>query len=94
MSGRRSRRVARALWQELVRMIASTYQAASGAGAAAMEELVRARNITALVVAAPPRTLAELRDAFHADVKARIIAEFDKDLTKHPVAEIGQHLVG
>ena len=62
--------------------------------AAAMEELVRARNITALVVAAPPRTLAELRDAFHADVKARIIAEFDKDLTKHPVAEIGQHLVG
>jgi protein required for attachment to host cells len=62
--------------------------------AAAMEDLVRTKNIKALVVAAPPRTLAELRDAFHADVKARIIAEFDKDLTKHPVHEIERHLTG
>jgi protein required for attachment to host cells len=62
--------------------------------AAAMEEIVRARNAKALVVVAPPRTLAELRHAFHADVKGRIIAEIDKDLTKHPVYEIEKHLVG
>jgi len=61
--------------------------------AAAMEQLVRTRNVKSLVVAAPPRTLGELRQAFHEDVKARIIAEFDKDLTKHPIAEIEQHLV-
>jgi len=60
--------------------------------AAALEQLVRTRNVKALVVAAPPRTLADLRHAFHADVKARIVAEIDKDLTKHPVAEIERHL--
>ena len=62
--------------------------------AAAMEELVRARNVKALVVAAPPRTLAELRRAFHSDVKHRIIAEVGADLTKHPVGEIEKHLAG
>jgi protein required for attachment to host cells len=62
--------------------------------AAAMEMLVRERKVNALVVAAPPRTLAELRNSFHADVKSRIIAEIDKDLTKHPVGEIEKHLVG
>ena len=61
--------------------------------AAALEQLVRTRNVKALVVAAPPRTLADLRQAFHADVKGRIIAEIDKDLTKHPVAEIENHLL-
>jgi protein required for attachment to host cells len=60
--------------------------------AAALEQLVRTRNVKALVVAAPPRTLADLRHAFHADVKARIVAEIDKDLTKHPIAEIERHL--
>ncbi|MFI5015176.1 MAG: host attachment protein [Hyphomicrobiales bacterium] len=62
--------------------------------AAAMEKLVRERKVKALVVVAPPRTLADLRDAFHADVKGRIIAEIDKDLTKHPIGEIEKHLVG
>jgi protein required for attachment to host cells len=61
--------------------------------AAALEQLVRTRNVRALVVVAPPRTLADLRLAFHADVKGRIIAEIDKDLTKHPVAEIENHLL-
>jgi len=53
--------------------------------ATAMEHLVRERNAKALIVVAPPRTLADLRKAFHADVKRRIIAEIDKDLTKHPI---------
>jgi protein required for attachment to host cells len=62
--------------------------------AAAMEKLVRERKVRALVVVAPPRTLADLRVAFHSDVKGRIVAEIGKDLTKHPVHEIEKHLVG
>jgi protein required for attachment to host cells len=62
--------------------------------AAALEQLVRMRDVKALVVAAPPRTLADLRHALHTDVSARIIAEIGKDLTKHPIAEIEKHLVG
>ena len=60
--------------------------------AATLEKVVRERNIEALVIVAPPRTLADLRAAFHADVKKRIIAEVDKDLTKHPLYEIEKHL--
>ncbi|WP_456634407.1 host attachment protein [Bradyrhizobium sp. USDA 10063] len=47
-----------------------------------------------VVVPPPPRTLTELRPAFHPDVKRHILAEFDKDLTRHPVGEIERHLVG
>jgi protein required for attachment to host cells len=60
--------------------------------AAAMEEIVRTRKVPALIVVAPPRTLADLRSAFHADVRARIIAEINKDLTRHPVGDIEKHL--
>ena len=49
---------------------------------------------SSLVIAAPPRTLADLRRAFHADVKKRIVAEVGKDLTNHPVSEIETHLLG
>jgi len=48
--------------------------------------------VKALLIAAPPRTLADLRHALHKDVKARIIAEIDKDFTKQPVYEIEKHL--
>jgi protein required for attachment to host cells len=60
--------------------------------AAAMEQVVRARKVPALVVVAPPKTLADLRNAFHADVQARVIAEINKDLTNHPAGEIEKHL--
>jgi len=62
--------------------------------AAALEHVVRTRDVPALVIVAPPRTLADLRRAFHADVKKRIVAEVGKDLTKHPVGEIETHLLG
>lgn len=62
--------------------------------AAAMERLIRANKVKALIVVAPPRALAELRLAFHPDVKACILAEVNKDLTKHPVGEIEKHLTG
>ena len=60
----------------------------------AFEKLVRERKVKAVVIAAPPRILAELRQALHSDVKARIMAEVDKDFTKHPIYEIEKHLVG
>lgn len=62
--------------------------------AAALEKFVRANNVPAIVIAAPPRALADLRRAFHADVAKRIIAEIGKDLTKHPVSDIETHLHG
>lgn len=61
--------------------------------ASAMEQMVRASKAKTLIVVAPPRTLAELRNAFHPDVKACIVAEIHKDLTKHPVGEIEKHLM-
>ena len=60
--------------------------------AAVLERIVRERRVEALVVVAPPRALADLRKAFHPDVKRKIIAEIDKDLTKHPVDRIEKHL--
>jgi protein required for attachment to host cells len=62
--------------------------------AAQLEKVVRERKVKVLVIAAPPRTLAELRQLIHDDVKRRIVAEVDKDLTKHPVYEIERHLTG
>lgn len=60
--------------------------------AAALENLVRERGIRRVIIVAPPKILADLRQSFHADVKSRIIAEIDKDLTKHPMSEIERHL--
>jgi protein required for attachment to host cells len=60
--------------------------------AGALGRIVRERKVKALVVVAPPKTLAELRNAFQSDVKGRIVAEIDKDFTKLPVYEIEKHL--
>ena len=60
--------------------------------AADLEKLVLERKTRAIVVIAPPRTLAVLREAFHHDVQKCIVAELHKDLTKHPVMEIEKHL--
>ncbi|MFO1109111.1 MAG: host attachment family protein [Bradyrhizobium sp.] len=62
--------------------------------AGAMERVVRERKAPALVIVAPPRTLADIRAALHADVASRVIAEINKDLTRHPVGDIEKHLTG
>ena len=62
--------------------------------ASAMERLVRSDDVKAVIIVAPPRTLADLRHAFHFDLKSRITAEIDKDLTKHAIADIEKHLMG
>jgi len=61
---------------------------------AALEKLVREQDVKALIIAAPPRTLADLRHDLHGDVKARLLAEVGKDLTKQPLYEIEKHLTG
>jgi len=59
----------------------------------ALERLVRERGAPALIVAAPPRTLADLRKALHPDVKARVMLEINKDFTNQPVSEIERHII-
>ena len=61
--------------------------------AAAMEDLVHAKKIEAIIVVASPRTLADLRAAFHADVSSKIVAEIGKDLTNHPTTDIEKYLL-
>lgn len=61
--------------------------------ARASEAIVRSGRATALVIVAPPRTLAQLRATLAPDVKRHIIAEIAKDLTRLPVAEIEKHIV-
>ena len=66
---------------------------AAGEVADAVNTACSQGSVKHIVVAAPPRILAELRHRFSDAVKQRILAEVNKDLTKHPVYEIEQHLV-
>jgi len=59
--------------------------------AAALEALVRERGAPALAIVAPPRALADIRAALHADVKARVVLELHKD--RMPVWEIERHVL-
>jgi protein required for attachment to host cells len=61
--------------------------------AGALESISRAKNFPVLVIAAPPRTLAELRRSLHRDVEKKIIAEIDKDLTGLSIPEIQKYLM-
>ncbi len=41
-----------------------------------------------LIVVAPPRILAELREDLSGEARSRLRAEIDKDLTRHTIADI------
>lgn len=60
--------------------------------AGALQRLVRDQHIKQVVVVAPPKTLADLRQSFHKDVSQRIVAEINKDFTKLPIDQIEQQL--
>jgi len=47
-----------------------------------------------LILVAPPNTLAALRKNLDPKAAQRIVAEVNKDLTKHPVPEIARILTG
>jgi protein required for attachment to host cells len=44
-----------------------------------------------LIISAPPKTLGNLREVLHDNVKAKIKGELDKDLTNIPTDKIAQH---
>lgn len=60
----------------------------------AMETLHRGGRLRGFALAAPPRMLAALRERMTDRLRASVIAEVDKDLTKHPVHEIERLLIG
>jgi protein required for attachment to host cells len=64
----------------------------AGEVAEILDKLAQAQDFGELIVVAPPRALAQLRKRFGRAVSSRIVAEIDKDLTKHPVDEIAMLL--
>ena len=45
-----------------------------------------------IVLIAPPRVLGELRKQLSAKAQTKVRVEIDKDLTRHPIAEIEKAL--
>jgi protein required for attachment to host cells len=85
MSGRRSA-VEQTDWHELAEA------QFANESVAALEDVCSNRNVGAIVIVAPPRSLANIRTALPAPLHRLVIAEIDKDLTKMPVYEIERHL--
>jgi protein required for attachment to host cells len=57
-----------------------------------LEKAANERRFERLVLVAAPQALGDLRDLLPKAVRARVIAEIDKDLTKVPRQELGKHL--
>ncbi len=60
--------------------------------AARLDAAVQAGETKSLVIAAPPRALGVLRQAYTHGVRSALVAEIDKDLVKMPLHEIEKHL--
>jgi protein required for attachment to host cells len=58
--------------------------------AEALYRHAHANLFDSLIIIAPPKILGQLRKTCHAEVVARIAAEIPKELTSHPVSEIGK----
>ena len=56
--------------------------------ASALQLREQAGEVSSLIVVAPPHILAELRALFPHRLKAAVVEEIHKDLTKHPIYEI------
>jgi protein required for attachment to host cells len=57
-----------------------------------LEAICEDNDIHQLIVVAPPKALAALRQAMPETVRKRIVAEYDKDLVNLPLNEIERHL--
>lgn len=57
-----------------------------------LEAICDENGIGKLFIVAPPRALADLRQAMPEAVKHRVVAEYAKDLVNLPVREIEKHL--
>lgn len=68
------------------------------AGRRFMEDIAKAidkalgNGFDSVVLVAPPRALADLRNALSDQVRAAVVSELDKDLTGMPVGDIARHL--
>lgn len=66
--------------------------------AAEAAEMLRQRALSndfeQLIIAAPPKTLGELRKHYHKEVEQRLIGEVNKDLTGMPIPDIERVLIG
>ena len=60
--------------------------------AARLDAAVQSGETKSLVIAAPPRALGTLRQAYSQGLRNALTAEIDKDLVKMPVHEIEKHL--
>jgi protein required for attachment to host cells len=47
-----------------------------------------ANRFSALVIIAPAKTLGTIRQALHKETQDRLVADLDKDLTNHAIADI------
>jgi protein required for attachment to host cells len=70
--------------QEAAKFVAQVAQAVSSAAAR--------HQFDRLILVAPPRALGELRDALPQQVRARIHAELDLDLTRASMTDVEAHL--
>ena len=59
-----------------------------------LDAALHAGKTKALIVAAPPRALGVIREAYSPALRAAVRAEIDKDYVKLPVYEIEKHLIG
>ena len=62
--------------------------------ASRLDGAARKGEFKQLVLVAPPHTLSALRKHLDAETLRRVIAEVDKDLTKHPIPEIARLVAG
>jgi protein required for attachment to host cells len=62
--------------------------------AARLNRAAQRKQFEQIVLVAPPQTLAALRTELDKETQSRVLAELDKDLTKHPLPEIARLLTG
>lgn len=57
-----------------------------------LQHMEHARKFDELVMVAPPKMLGDLRARLHREVAECVVAEVARDLTGHPLPEIGRLL--
>jgi protein required for attachment to host cells len=57
-----------------------------------LEDALHGGRFQHLVLVAAPKTLGDLRELLPPPVKAKVVAELDKDLTHVPVRDLPRHL--
>ena len=53
-----------------------------------INQAAAAKRFRHLIIVAPPKALAEIRSHLRPEARERLIAEINKDLTKHPIEKI------